>query len=597
MTSPALEVDSWRSKAKVLPPQPPKVAHAKQHAVASSAPAQPTPPPPMLHGIETLAVEPGEDLEVVDFSDMGKFVGVPEVLLENIPTLANQNPRPQRPVAADFFSDDSPVRDPMSFKSDTGPWRRKSLEEEDHPPSSDPSSVSLQEAVDAASKTNSEVEKIPPHSSLPSEGTSASPGKGRQTLSDIQPTNILTGVASSIPRGEQRPPRGPVYREATMSALDDVMSRIKGALDGMQTNELSKENSNGASEARSPNISPPRPKITPQTTTAFKALQRDPRWVPPALRPQNYDFDQQPQEIFNVTMLEPPRSPKPAWNAFVIRLPKVSLPLKPITKQQYHQHKNPTGPVRWDILSFDPPVQGMNRRDFTVTDVLFHKPPMLKGRRRYIVSLPKLRSTRKTPPAFDNTVAPKVHLPPSPITSRVSNAGAFGRPSGADDRSTWRKSAAPSLAKTESIEADAGLIPISRSPPPELLSNFSQPNAFKSDDTASGRSKPQPKMPAGSAVAFYRGSRVDSIESTPISAVNFTVSSELESGSKPHSGSIPSSPSKVMKFDSSDVTKISPSDTRERAVVELKSQPASPEFVPILVQSKAGSKSSEDSVS
>jgi len=51
---------------------------------------------------------------------------------------------------------------------------------------------------------------------------------------------------------------------------------------------------------------------------------------------------------------------------------------------------------------------------------------------------------------------------------------------------------------------------------------------MQADEPATIRPRSQPKMPAGSAVAFYRDTRVDSLESAPKSSVNFTVTSELE---------------------------------------------------------------------
>src|SRR5882762_9297109 len=125
--SPALEADSWRSKAKALPPTPRQI-HARPSVPAP--PATPKPPPPMLHGVEPLTVQPDEDLEVVDFSDMGKFVGVADPPpTEEERGDDDRSSRPSRPVAADFFGENSSS---VTSKSDTGPWRRKLSHDLDH---------------------------------------------------------------------------------------------------------------------------------------------------------------------------------------------------------------------------------------------------------------------------------------------------------------------------------------------------------------------------------------------------------------------------------------------------------------------------------
>jgi serine/arginine repetitive matrix protein 2 len=59
------------------PPPGPRQIHVRPSGPPTAPPA-PKVPLPMLHGVESLAVRPDEDLEVVDFSDMGKFVGVAE---------------------------------------------------------------------------------------------------------------------------------------------------------------------------------------------------------------------------------------------------------------------------------------------------------------------------------------------------------------------------------------------------------------------------------------------------------------------------------------------------------------------------------------
>lgn len=579
---PAVEADSWRSKPKVLPPSGPKQIHGRPSL--PPLPATPKVPPPLLHGGESFAVRPDEDLEVVDFSDMGKFVGVSdssEPAKEEVQS-EDQSSRPSRPVAADFF-DSSSTADPIASKSDSGPWRRKPSNDLDRQPQSDADAASTKQRKPAAGLPNIEDK---------ADATVIRPPTVPETLpSPIREKSVLPSTGPAMINGQ--PHAGRIgYKEAQMSALDDVMSRIKDAMmDGMQTLDVHKD----LTDSTSGESHPRRPRL-PAVPVAPKPSPKESKWVPPALRVRNHDFDQQPQEVFDATMPEPPRSPPPALLTCRVNLPnhKISRPLEPLIKRYKHK---PSPDFQLSVLSINEPKNGINPRHFSLTDILFGKPQVHKGRYRYVVLLPGARSARGGYPRPNGT-GPKVHLPSSP----PKGVGAFGRPGGAVDQSTWRKSTVQPAAMIETASPDAGLNTISRSPPPEPVTNS---GLLVSTESASTRSRSQPKMPAGLAVAFYRDSRVDSIETGPKSLplVSFTVSSELEevqqSKFKVESGdSQPSTlPSPAAK--NVDVTADSTVDcsTDVHGTSELKSQPASPEFVPALVQSKAGSKSSEDSVS
>ena len=92
IASPAAEADSWRSKAAPLSAKPILSTHGSSRPAPS--PASVLPPPPLA--VDALSVQDGEELDVVDFSELGKLVG------------DEGTPAPQpgaRPVAADFFED------------------------------------------------------------------------------------------------------------------------------------------------------------------------------------------------------------------------------------------------------------------------------------------------------------------------------------------------------------------------------------------------------------------------------------------------------------------------------------------------------------
>ncbi|KAJ7169544.1 hypothetical protein C8R46DRAFT_1089137 [Mycena filopes] len=513
---PAPHPDCWRffmeeqaSPISATLPTPTPVRQVQPRPVIPSF----VPPPTALEQVESLAENPDEELEVVDFSDLGKFIGVAEEEEEETPVpVPEQQPEPApapimtaapvharipRPVASDFF-DDRPEVVPTTPEKTT--WRRQGVLDSEHP--------QLAENRDR-------------------------------------------------PRGDQ-----PFYKEATMSTLDDVMSRIKGAIDGMQT---------------SPREAPvPRSSLFHPAPAANLSVQRE-RWVPPAFRTRQ--FDAEPKEVI-VTGCEPPRSPKPAWNTFVVRLPKVSQPMEP------------RNIARWDILSFDPPVEGMSRREFTVNEILFRRTGGFKGKSKFKVLLP---STKQT--------GPRVNIPMSP---RVNGIGAFGRPS-ADALSTWRKPA--SSGNLDRFESETGLSTMSRSPPPELPSDPSvasipRPDVLsssKSEDVfGSLRSRTQPKMPAGSAVAFYRDSRVDAVEPDTKPLVNFIVNSELEDARQASENNTPSKAKPSIMVSSPATSSLAPGEPLNSAskpfTPRLKPSPtSSPEIPSLMSNSKAESKSSDDS--
>ncbi|KAJ7357036.1 hypothetical protein DFH08DRAFT_771393 [Mycena albidolilacea] len=554
----------------------------------SSTPHQPPPRPPIptfvappsaLEQVESLAenAEERDELEVVDFSDLAKFIGVteeeepePAPEPEETPIPIAPAVRPPRPSAADFF-DDRPPRSPEVEKTNVSTWRRQSI------------------AQDSEPLTHAQTIENRPRSDVPLDASNAVPTKDASLAAPSAPAGP---VPASSPHANRTARNQPFYKEATMSTLDDVMSRIKGAIDGMQSSER---------EHRSPEVSAAQAVVRPSSlfhpSPVANLTGPKERWAIPAFR-MRHQFDAEPQEVM-ITGCEPPRSPKPAWNTFAVRLPKISQPLEPVNRKQLALYARPAHP-RWDVLSFDPPVEGMSRKEFTVNEILFRR-TAFKGKSKYKVLLPSSRMT----------AGPRVNIPMSP---RVNAVGAFGRPPApADALSTWRKQPLASASKNfDMLESETGLSTMSRSPPPELPSDpnvASIPRAdvlssSKSEDVFGSSRSRQPKMPAGSAVAFYRDSKVDAVEPDVKPVVNFFVSSELEDASrqssenntpgKPKPTIMVSSPGSLVQGDPLN----SASKPFTPRVNGLKPSPtSSPEIgMPSLMSnSKAESKSSDDS--
>ncbi|KAG5648191.1 hypothetical protein DXG03_006146 [Asterophora parasitica] len=575
----AVKSESWRSKASPVPPVP----------TPQSRPPVPSFVPPPDH-VESLVLE--EDLEVVDFQDMAKYLGVPEdpepaEVAEQLSSSAH----PSRPVASDFF-DSSPHPEP-SISPAEELWRQKPLQdvfsERVAPPHRDADAT----ASSRRQSPQSPEASRPIFTVAPFAGPALGPASD-QTFSTLptKPSPTSTDLAQAVVLSPQpntvRTPRSnqSFYKEAAMSALDDAMSRIKGALDGM------------AGESKEvPTLAPSAELDTSKTGlgSPFGRLnsQKD-RWVPPALRPRS--FDTEPCEVFDVTCCERPRSPKPAWNAFTVRLPSVSRLLEPINKRQLQSATKPSYPVRMDILSFDPPVEGMKPRDLSVNDVLFRKP--IGGFRttmKYRVMLPRFRS------------GPRVNLPAHPPPSKANGVGAFGRPAGADGMATWRKPAQPKQGLDDASDnEEPGLATTSRSPPPDTIASgasnvasipVSESSTPTKSDGTPARSRAL-KMPAGSAVAFYRDSRVDAVEEDPKPLVNFIVGSELESRLASQAAAAAAGKPQPSITITSPIALTSTLDSARNGKLMLANglKESSPtENAPSLVLSKSDSKSSDDS--
>lgn len=511
--SPAGQSESWRAKPVQGPPAAPAMHQAHPRL---SVPTFLPPPLSALDQVETFADGSAEDLEVVDFLDMGAFVGIPTVTATiEVQELTEPNSTPSvstrlaRPVASDFFEDQ-----PLVPNTDT--WRRQPLQ--------DDRTARDQKAPPELVGANLAVKEFPtekdryyrePGNDAASVSSNLS---SKETVSTDQNANSQTVTIHPHIGLPQRTPRTQgFYKEAAMSALDDTMSRIKGALVGMHNGEISKES-----------VAPESEPVPQGSIAPIMSTKSGNRWIPPALRLRNMDYPEDDREVFHVTATEPPQSPKPAWNSFNVRLPTKSHSREPPSQKQMYLFSRFPVPARMDILSFIPPSHGWNRRDLAINDLIFGKaPPMHK--RIYRVVLPRSRGYK----------GPRVNIP-SGAPHKVNGLGAFGKPTVADGATTWRK--ATTSFKASDPVPEAGLNTTSRSPPPDILpsesgvasiSNSSESSPDRNDgNQTSARPRSIPKMPAGLSVAFYRDSRVDIVEPDAKTVVNFIVTSELEEGAK-----------------------------------------------------------------
>ena len=525
-TSVALQPESWRARMNPFPSPLPRQIQTRQSPASANFIAS---GPSAAEQVETIADGSQEDLEIVDFSDMGKFVGIPETsemapeagVAPGIPS------KPSRPVASDFFDEPTSISDavPASKKADFGVWRRKVSQEviESLVPVNEAEEITIEVKKATTSPQDHTTALNVEHSVVSETFTSAeismASTKEPLTYPDHQQRSAQI-VNVSPPSNVQRISRSQaLHKEPTtsMSALDDAMSRIKGVLSGMQAQEPPKDVTQTHVEPESRTTLSVH--LPPQLHVRSNIKER---WVPPALRPRRFDDNDEPREVFLVTVLQPPRSPLPVAGSISVRLPSISRSVEPIHKRQLFAFLKPPYQARMDILSFEPPIYDMNRRDLSLNDVLFRRPPPgFKGKFKYRVLLPRFRG-------------PKVNIPSAGLTK----PGTFGRSTLADGASTWRKLLVTPVDKIERIESEAtSLDTMSRSPPPDhtppettiaSIPKTGEDSPAKLDGGQSARSRSQPKMPVGSAVAFIRDSRIDVVEADTKPLVNFIIGSQLE---------------------------------------------------------------------
>ena len=469
------QTESWRCKPRISSQRP------------SSPPRLPVPAPPsLLHpGDDPVIGTADEVLEVVDFSDLGKFVGE-DAPGQNQPSASPSQRRRQR------------------GRSATSEFM------ENMPTSQGPSELPGREVISLCVTETEATERLTTERQYGSIQSSTihfdgpmSSGIGHSSTSLHRPYKNFSS-----------------FREPPIAALDDVMSRIKGALDNMQV-DSAKEAATDIVDTRLGPGSNKFMKLRPSGT--FRSLPKEPKWLPPALRPQNSHYD---EEDFGVTGCDPPYSPS-LTPLVVVKFPKVSHPVEPIHKRQLRLSTIPDY-VRWDILSWDPPVDGMNKRDLSINDVLFRK---FKGR-RYQVTLPR-------------SVRPRVHIPT--MSSRVTPL--HGRQKVLDDLVSWRRGPPSDIKDQKSEKPASSVCPLdvtrhsprlSVAPPEDIREPVTADDTSTKLEKQLLRLKNQPKLPPGSVVGFYRNPI--STGQQPNGTVNFTVVSELEDGQNlPQSGAVSSS--------------------------------------------------------
>ncbi|KAI5124449.1 hypothetical protein M0805_008333 [Coniferiporia weirii] len=503
------QADSWRTRTKL--PAPP--------AWNSRNDTPRDPEMARLSAVQAFDLQADESMEVIDFSDIGRLVGERTLQKAN-PTLVDEtpgSPRPTRAVASDFFIEDT------AEKGGAESWRR-ALNSKPHAITTD---MGLERPSHLEQPTSEQPEN---RNTWPTTDNDYSRLRTPSLPNDSLP---LPGHMAHVPTspGLSRFLRtsNTAYREVPLSALDDTMSRIKVVIDGMHSSTAGQGAKVDLKELGTPSPGPQLlPALVPSQPSTSSDQPKREKWLPPALRPHNAEHSHKRTETFEFTRPEPPRSPAPPDNGYTIRVPRVSRPVEPLTRRQINFIKSTSDIVRWDILSFDPPVEGMTKRSLLVNDVLFRRPQGLLKNKKPRVFLPRGKRVFRQP-AGDAQSFPKNSVQVGNV-SKDGPSGAFGK-SRMAGQGNWRNAPTGSSESPVNIERHAVLDITSRSPPPDLapIAQAGHPSvAFGADSGRSaGKNKISLKSADGSDVAFYRDAR-KSVSVSSIPVVTFTVSSELE---------------------------------------------------------------------
>ncbi|CAE6525962.1 unnamed protein product [Rhizoctonia solani] len=482
--SAAAAVSSWR-KPLVEPKAPSPVPEDK--------PKEPlVPPPPATAQLSGIGMPSIEELgkadgpvEVLDFSDMSKLSGRRTSI-----TSPTEPHRRRRSAASDFL--DEPLGNKRTNQGQTNAWNR------------DPK---------------------PTHETHEGRDRTV---HGRQSSLSSKPANESTWSRATPPTGAGMSAAGPglgprpTFKEAPISALDDVMLRIKGVLTDMHAEE--KPIATGPTPAPSKPASGVASRWVGNDMSSWRDNMGKKQPVEPT-----------PTEPFATTRLDRPDSPPPAWKAFTVHMNKNSVTRPPMNKKQAGLAKLPSMPVRWDILTWDPPVERMSNRTLSRDDVLFPK-TYLRGVLSARVHLPSTGSAPKpSEPAqrsrLTATIDVKSSRSPTAVTRPLPKSPAFMD-------TQWRKpqqpvAAAPSVENALELQNATPapgegnqLETTSRSPPPYHQADQGKPSASSTGPTPSNTVKVLSKPSQSPEVTFHRSLHEKRPSNAP--TVSFTVSSELD---------------------------------------------------------------------
>ncbi|KAH9811555.1 hypothetical protein DFH28DRAFT_981287 [Melampsora americana] len=247
--------------------------------------------------------------------------------------------------------------------------------------------------------------------------------------------------------------------------------------------------------------------------------------VRPVLKRPPTFVDRDPTPHWDVTKVERPMSPEPAWKAYTVKLAR---PVRQKRKQIPHLLKafwNPLTPTRVNILTWDPPLPNLSPRTLSRDELLFRK-KFIRGVVMSNVVLPKSSIQRQTDVEHEH----QREGGPLFMRGRGRGSGTLqpvlrsrgrGR---ADVTMSWRRPLEASApVSTPAPEVKAVIPPVPVTPP---LSPVDKTNEPLTPTPVTSARKQKSKLPEGSKVAFNRPSNITSSTTATASGI-FMVNSEI----------------------------------------------------------------------
>jgi serine/arginine repetitive matrix protein 2 len=366
-----------------------------------------------------------------------------------------------------------------------------------------------------------------------------------------KPTVKLGSVARSSSTTEH-PPHVAKIRSTDISSLDNLMSRVKGAMSASKL--VARE------EAKSPPKlgNEAKPPVASTSQTDSNKVASDAAQSRAKFRPGPF-ADRDPLPAFEATRRQRTPTPPPAWKAYPVRLPPVTIKRAPLTPAQFSRYNRPYR-GNTDVISWRPTLAQMPT--LFREHYLFRK-KYIKG----VFATPVRLPTRRIGPGYQGDPrSPPTHNSSPPLGGSLASGrgGGFGllpfspraRVKGRSDEGPWRRAEpvpapdAPSVASTSEVRDDlpeapetvlsvelstssaasppkgsttiAVSLPAPRSDRATSVAAYTPPVASNTgsaipESSSEPSSRAKSKLPEGSNVAFYRRGTTHS-EITPDSA-------------------------------------------------------------------------------
>ncbi|GAA5924776.1 uncharacterized protein JCM15063_005729 [Sporobolomyces koalae] len=416
-------------------------------------------------------------------------------------------------------------------------------------------------ASDPSSNSSKEVAGVPPASvEAPSAADAASAASvaNPSSVAAIEKPPTPPPVASppTLPSSPSRERRASSksgalgYKVPEVKQLDDLMSKIKGAMTGKEGTEKTDQTEADLEESQVPTVKlPPPTPITrqPRSRANDQAAGAAPSGEPRGRGRGRSDGPKNAQRgnvvptfenrepvlpFFGSRRARSP-SPPPAWKVYTVKLP-ARPPHKAPHDRNVKLFESVHNPRTVKVFSSNPLITGINPRRLSRDDVLIPK-KFVKGKLQYSISIPSKRITRRTAEEELAIVAAR----PTPTVSIGSRTG-LARSTEVDTASQRNQDAespissspAPGGRRARDRTSESELWRRSRDAALDIKvpASIAQPDEQSLNRSTSSKSK----LPLGSSIGFYRSPGGPPLNEVQVGAIDrsdpakmFMVTSEL----------------------------------------------------------------------